>query len=188
VVVLGGVHADTTDATGQFRIEAAGTGQYVLTVDHPRLRAFGLEALRVPTHLTRGRTDTASVALPSAATLRAALCRSGSSSGDVGLLGGVVLDSATGQPLSRARVTVVTDRPEVIRADHAPSRPRNRIAAGASHLEWSVELDSAGGFQVCNVPGGVPLVVRVVVPGRAPIERRLEATNDSVREAILLVP
>ncbi len=187
LVTLGGVQVDTTDDAGRFRIEAAGLGQYVLTVDHPILDAFAQDPVRVGITLKRGVTDTAAVPMPSAELVARTVCRADPEKPASPVVGGVVLDSVTGRPLPQARVTAIVEGPGVVRVDHLPNRPHHRILAGSNRLEWAIDLDARGAFRICGVPGDRAITFRVTAPGYRPIEERIEPVAGPLRGAIFAI-
>ncbi|MSR03453.1 MAG: carboxypeptidase regulatory-like domain-containing protein [Gemmatimonadetes bacterium] len=176
-----GAFADTTDQAGRYRIVSPGTGDYLLTVEHPGFPLVGLAPLRASAQLRRGQTDTTDVATPGlVATLRR-LCRLDQLDSSRALLVGIITDSLTGQALADAMITVSSDIKTVARTGRV-------VSIGSKGTQWEITPGSNGAFQVCGVPRGRPLDVHTKVPGRGPIQRRMGADTVAIRELIIRHP
>lgn len=169
-----GAFADTTDQAGRFRIVSPGTGDYLLTVQHPAFRWLGLDPLLASAQLRRGQTDTTDVATPGlAATLRR-LCGADRLDSSRAVLVGMVADGKTGQALPNATITVGSDIKTLARTGAL-------VSIGSNGTEWEIKPGPDGAFQVCGVPRGRQLDVRVKLPGQAPVLRRTEADTATIR-------
>ncbi len=176
-----GAFADTTDLAGRFRINSPGTGDYLLTVEHPGFRLIGLDPLRASAQLRRGQTDTTDVGTPGlAATLRR-LCGVDQLDSSRALLVGMITDSLTGLAMAGAIITVGSDLKTV-------ARTGSIVAIGSKGTQWEITPGPAGAFQVCGVPRDRSLDIRTKVPGRAPVQRRMEPDTAAIRELVIRHP
>ena len=181
VSIQQGAFADTTDQAGRFRIESPGTGDYLLTADHPRLRWFGLEPLHGSAQLRRGQTDTADLATPGLVRTLRRLCRVDYLDSTRALLVGGVEDSLTGQPIGNATISIRSDLKTI-------ARTGTLVTIREKGAEWEIKPGPDGTFQSCTLPRGRPLEVRSLVPGRALVERRLAADSATIRELVIRHP
>lgn len=181
VSIQQGAFADTADQSGRFRIESPGTGDYLLTVDHPRLRWFGLEPLHGSAQLRRGQTDTADLATPGLVTTLRRLCGVDQLDSTRALLVGAVEDSLTGQPIGNATIIIRSDLKTI-------ARTGTLVTIREKGAEWEIKPGPDGTFQSCALPRGRPLEVRSLVPGRALVERRLAADSATIRELVVRHP
>lgn len=181
VSIQQGAFADTTDQSGRFRIVSPGTGDYLLTAEHPELRWFGLEPLHGSAQLRRGQTDTADLATPGlAATLRR-LCAVDRLDSTRALLVGRVEDSATGRPIGDATILVRSDLKTL-------ARTGTIVTIRDQGTEWEIKPGPDGTFQSCGVPRGRSLDVRSSVRGRAPVQRQMVADTAPIRELLIRHP
>jgi len=181
VSIQEGTFADTTDGAGRFRIVSPGTGDYLLTADHPQFRLIGLAPLRSSARLVRGQTDTANFATPGLAATLQRLCGPAGIDSTRALLIGLITDSLTGRPIADAALFVRSDVKTIARTGRI-------VTVGEKGTEWELTPAPDGTFQACGVPRGRPLDVRVVVRGRTPLQRRLEPDTSVVRELLLRHP
>lgn len=93
-VSLGGsAYRATTDSAGVYQIETTTQGSFLVTTSHPRFASLGIEP-KGAASLTRGRTATANITTPSAATLLRSCAATTIDSTSKTMLTGVVRDSA----------------------------------------------------------------------------------------------
>src|ERR1017187_7242869 len=69
-------YSTTTDAKGRYTIPSISPGSYVLTVEHPGLDSTGLGVPAQTVDLRTRRNVSMNLAVPSGATIRAAVCAS----------------------------------------------------------------------------------------------------------------
>ncbi len=190
-VTLGGTRSDTTDPAGRYQIESAGVGSYLLTFEHPRFVALGLGQLRSAATVRRGQVATVDVATPSAMSLMRTACPADSTA-DLGVLVGVVVDSATGAPSAGAQVTLRLTGLFSVR-----STPTDARSPGGSGLKvsvvqdgviWEVTPAPTGAFQVCGLPRNRPLRARVEAPGKPARVIDIPAATTPVRDLIVRIP
>jgi hypothetical protein len=140
------------DSLGHYVIDDVPDGRYMLGFFHPLLDSLGVEApLRDVT--VRRRAVRVDLAVPSGATLAAAVCgqHSGSDGGVVvagGTVVGVVRDARTGSPAEG--VSVIGEWLEISFTPGNINRRRPRI---------SVSTGANGWFALCNVPAGGTMFV-----------------------------
>ena len=181
VSIQEGAFADTTDESGRFRINSPGTGDFLLTVAHPRFRLIGLEPLHGSAQLRRGQTDTTDFTTPGlAATLRR-LCRLDQLDSAQALLIGSVTDSVTGRPIGDATIMIRSNAITL-------SRTQGIVTVREKGTEWEIRPGPDGVFRTCDVPRGLALEVRSQVPGRTPMQRRMGADTATIRELLIRHP
>src|ERR1017187_6272469 len=81
-------YSPSTDAHGKYAINAIALGTYVLTVEHPWLDSTGLGVPAQTVDLRTKRNVSVNLAVPSGATIRAAVCASSAADSTVGLVAG----------------------------------------------------------------------------------------------------
>ncbi len=186
-----GTRADTTDDAGRFLIESPGTGEYLLTVDHPSLRLRGLDPIRVGARLVRGTIDTANVAVEGAAATLRRLCRVDRLDPRLALLLIAGIDSGSNRPLPAATVRVRTSSPFLIGQSAAAARggaARMRVTAGSRGTEWETGQIDGKGAVACGIPRDAPLEVDVLLPGGTRLARHLDPDTASIRELVIRHP
>ncbi|MHB1328482.1 MAG: carboxypeptidase regulatory-like domain-containing protein [Gemmatimonadales bacterium] len=130
-VSLGGsAYRATTDSAGVYQIETTTQGSFLITTSHPRFTSLGIEPKGSAT-LTRGRTATANIATPAAATLLQGCAATTIDSTARTMLSGVVRDSA-GQAIPGARLDL----------SWGPNAARRLVA----------RADGDGRYRVCGLP------------------------------------
>ncbi len=130
-VSLGGsAYRATTDSAGVYQIETTTQGSFLITTSHPRFASLGIEP-KGSASLTRGRTATANIATPSAATLLQSCAATTIDSTSKTMLSGVVRDSVgAGVPGARLELS------------WGANAARRLIA----------RTDSDGRYRVCGLP------------------------------------
>lgn len=101
------VRSVETDTLGMFRFDDVGPGRYLIGFAHPTLDSIGIE--RAPRALTvRGseREVRIDLALPSAQSLRVAICGASAVADSVSLIIGIVRDASTRSAVASSTVTV----------------------------------------------------------------------------------
>ena len=181
VSIQEGAFADTTDESGRFRINSPGTGDFLLTVAHPRFRLIGLEPLHGSAQLRRGQTDTTDLATPGLAATLQRLCGGERLDSTRALLVGRVEDSRSGQAIDDAVVLVRSDVNTI-------GRTGGIVTVGEQGTEWEVTPGPGGVFQVCGVPRGRSLEIRLTLRGRASFLSRMEADTMTIRELLIRHP
>jgi hypothetical protein len=187
VSIQAGAFADTTDPSGRFRIVSPAVGQFLVTFDHPRFRLLGLDSVLAGAKLTRGSTDTVSVAIPGPEATLAKLCPE--EGPEMAAIVGTVRDAATTLGLT---ATVVI-RSSVIsisssRRTSRDGRTQRRVSVGDRGTSWEIETDSRGQFRVCGLPQSADLQVSARVEGRRPVERVISTETHRLAEVDLAVP
>ncbi len=175
VSIQQGAFADTTDEEGRYRIVSPGTGDYLLTIDHPQFRILQLEPLHAAAQLRRGLTDTANVTTPGLAVTLQRLCRVDRLESSQALLLGRVEDSLSGQPIANAKVVVRSDVTTLGQAG-------GMVTVREKSNEWEIEPGPDGTFRTCGIPRGRKLEVRSLVPGRPLRLHPMPADTLTIRE------
>ena len=181
VSIQEGAFADTTDESGRFWINSPGTGDFLLTVAHPQFPLIGLEPLHGSAQLRRGQTDTTDLATPGLAATLQRLCGVDRLDSTRALLVGRVEDSRSGQAIGDAVVLVRSDVKTI-------GRTGRIVTVGEKGTEWEVRTGPGGVFQVCGVPRGRSLDIRLTVRGGASFPSRLEADPMTIRELLIRHP
>ncbi len=169
-----GAFADTTDQSGRFRVVSPGTGDYLLTIEHPGFRMLGLDPLRASARLRRGQTDTTDVATPGLAATLLRLCGAERMDSSRALLVGIIADGKTGLGVADATITISSDIKTLARTGAL-------VSIGSKGTEWVIKPGPDGAFQVCGVPRGRELDVRVKLPGQVPTSWRTAADTAAIR-------
>lgn len=138
----------TTDEGGRFRMEMVPPGTYAVVLDHPRLRALGMEPVQSQVAVFSGKVATADFALPSVATVKSSLCKAALPNG-MGLITGTIHDE-TGAPVAAAQVTISWSRyvvdPDSVHED------RSQIVTVS---------DARGAYHSCAIPVNTPVMVGI---------------------------
>ncbi len=137
VAVPGETVSASTDSDGWFRLVSLLGGDQTIRMRHPRLDSVGFTFPDVPVSLARGDTVTMVFAVPSLATVRAALCPDSTTARAPGggrMVYGVVQDQS-GVPVPNAVVTAVSLE------DESDVQPAQRVYT-----------DDRGWYAVCGVP------------------------------------
>jgi hypothetical protein len=93
----------TTGDDGSFVFESVGKGDYDLSVPEPRFDTLNTPVVPVQIHVDPATEQTVTITVPGPNAGRASLCPSGVSPKAI-VIHGVVTDSASGQPIAKARV------------------------------------------------------------------------------------
>lgn len=130
----------TTAEDGSFRIAGVPPGEHRLAFAHPRLDSLGLGPVATLVSIAPGEEVSAFLTIPSAATLRRAVC--GREVQEPGILIGLVRDGETGAAVADARISA---------AWRANGRLEMRLA----------ETDVVGRYTLCNLPRHLPITLWV---------------------------
>jgi hypothetical protein len=144
VFLSGTVHRATAGADGRFRLEDVPEGEYQASFSHPLLAALGVAPPVRTLSVRAGEPPALELAVPSAATLAAAVCPGGGAAGSAGLVGAV--RGPAGEPVPGARVVLSWGR-----------RGRVETVAGAE-----------GAYRACGIPAGARVAAEVRSDGLAP--------------------
>ncbi len=131
----------SADSLGRYRITDVPDGRYTLGFFHPMLDSLLMEPVLREVVVERGRAAHADLAIPSAARLRAAICRSNADSGAV--LVGTVRDARAREPVPG--VVVTASWLEMSISAQGTSRRVAHLTATTGDNGW---------FALCNVPRG----------------------------------
>jgi hypothetical protein len=143
-------HSALTDTRGRFAIDGLRPGRYVLTVEHPWIDSTGVGVPPVTVDVPRTGSVTATLGIPSTATLRRVFCPAALGDTALGVMLGVVRRT-DGEPIGWARVVFSwTD------FDVDPSS----AAARTKQLAASAAADSVGVYRACGLPVARTLLVQ----------------------------
>ncbi len=160
VFLSGTVHRATAGPDGRFRLEDVPEGEYGVSFSHPSLAALGVAPPVRNIAVRGGEPPSLELAVPSAATLAAAVCPGGGAAGSSALVGAV--RGPAGEPVSGARVLLTWGR-----------RGRAEAVTGAD-----------GAYRACGIPAGSTVAAEVrsagLAPGRA--ELKLASAPLAVRD------
>lgn len=131
------------DSVGRFSFDDVPDGDYALGFFHPMVDSLGIEAPLRALVVWRRRAPRADLAIPSVATVRAAVCGAASAATAGALVVGTVRDARTRAPAAGATVTGEWLEVSLGRGVYDRRRPRIAVTAAAS-----------GWFAMCDVPKG----------------------------------
>lgn len=152
VFLSGTVHRATAGADGRFRLEDVPEGEYQVSFSHPSLAALGVAPPVTTFALRAGEAPALELAVPSAATLAAAVCPGGGAAGSAALVGAV--RGPAGEPVPGARVVL------------SWGRSRVETVAGAE-----------GAYRACGIPAAARVAAEVRSDGLAPVRAVLEPAS-----------
>lgn len=175
-----GARSVVADAAGRFAFDAVPDGRYHIAFFHPLLDSLGLGPTPREARVTRGRQITVSLATPSPARVRDAVCPgvpAVAADGDTNaVVLGVVRSARELQPLADARVlaqwTEITFAREGVRSSLA----RREVTTGPS-----------GRFALCDAPasGQIQLVARAGEDSTARLDLQIPPTALVRRDLVL---
>lgn len=178
-----GVRVETlSDSAGHYHIDSLPAGRYAVGFESPLLDSLEItltprEAVVAP--LSSVRVD---LALPSAAKLRAAVCRDTTLAEGTGVVYGRVVHAETENPLSGGVIALQW---------HDLSFDRTKVRAVTAERTASEAIDGSGWYRACGVPTGTWVSMQVQVEDRVgPVLRtRIDDTLGIViRHLSLSVP
>jgi hypothetical protein len=170
-------HSAQTDSRGHFLLSNLGPGAWQLSVEHARIDSTGIGAPSVSVTIAAHDTVPAQafLAIPSAATLRRALCAAAARDSSLGVMLGA-LRSADGTPVPGARLVISWDDFDVDRKT-ATVTPHKLLA--------SVTSDASGVYRACGLPVQRSLFVQAQVDSTTQsgiVEEQIGATGVMVRD------
>lgn len=177
VSVQAGRYADTTDQTGQYRIDAPGEGSFVVTAVDGRFALAGIDSLRAAARLVRGRLDTVDFVVPLFDAAVRALCPTYRTRPDHGLVLGQVVDSSTGLPVEGLQI-----RARVV--DLAIVDPGS---AGYRSRQFETATSERGWFALCGLPIERDITLEAG-PSRRPVLAKGRIDRSRLWEARLRLP
>ena len=143
------VRTATTDSVGRFAFDSVTPGRYMLGFLHPVLDSLGIELPPRMLDVDDRTPVSADLAIPSAASIRAAICGPKLVSPSDAVVVGFVRDARTGMPIANARV--VGEWLEISIRQGGVDRRVPHLVATTGEKGW---------FALCNVPSpGTILVV-----------------------------
>ena len=148
-------YAARSDSAGDFRIPGVEQGEYLIGFQHPAMDSLGLSPPQLPLTVLADHPQRTALAIPSARTVRAAICHS-SPRDSSALLVGSIRDADTDAPVSGAMLVAFWDEivigPGVLRTQRR---------------ETPAKTNAAGWFALCGIPYDARVLVRAESPGRA---------------------
>ena len=151
-------YSTTTDAKGRYTIPSISPGSYVLTVEHPWLDSTGLGVPAQTVDLRTRRNVSMNLAVPSGATIRAAVCASSAPDSTVGLVAGYLMDAGSQRPVAGARVVFVWSDFDVDPRTARETERQRTVAATTAR---------DGTFRMCGLPVMRPILMQAQVGDRA---------------------
>ena len=142
------VWSATSDARGEFEIAGVPRGSYIIGFFHPTLDSLGLGVPPNLLEISSAAPTRADLAVPSAVTIRNALCPPASTADSSGMVIGFVRDADTGSPLAGAKVVVMWTELVIQNGIHTDRR------------EVPVKANDVGWYAVCGVPTDGPVIAR----------------------------
>jgi hypothetical protein len=147
-------YAARTDSVGDFRISGVEQGDYLIGFQDPAMDSLGLSPSQLPLTVLADRPQRTALAIPSAPTIRAAICHSAPRDSSA-LLMGSIRDADSGAPPSDATLVAFWDEivvgPGVLRTQQR---------------ETPAKTNAAGWFALCGIPYDTRVLVRAQSPGR----------------------
>lgn len=147
-------YAARTDSVGDFRIPGVQQGDYLIGFLHPAMDSLGLSPSQLPLTVLADRPQRTTLAIPSARTIRAAICHSAPRDSSA-LLVGTVRDADSDAPVPGATLSAFW--PELV------------AGPGVLHTdqrETPAKANAAGWFALCGIPYDTRVLVRAQSPGR----------------------
>ena len=148
----------STDSSGRYHIDALPPGRYAVGFESLLLDSLEINVSPRWVVVVPGQTATIDLAVPPAATLRAAHCPGLVLPAQAGVLFGHVVDAESGNPLPGA---VVAMSWQELTVDRATLRPVNQERTAA------VTTDDRGWYRACGVPTGAWISLQLQEQGRA---------------------
>jgi hypothetical protein len=140
------LHGETTsDSAGRWHIDSLPAGRYVVGFESALLDSLEVAASPRTATLAPGQVASLALALPSAATLRAAVCLGAALPEKTGVIYGHVVSAETESPLAGVSLAMAWRELDV---DRTTLRPINR------ERTVSVVTDEHGWYRMCGVPTG----------------------------------
>lgn len=178
VFLSGTSYAAVTDAEGRFLMQGVPEGVFTAAFTHPRLDTLGVLATGVNVEIKPGEASEVLLAVPSSGSILVEACRGEERMWGSGVIGGVVRDGGSGEPIPRA--TVRLDWQEVSHAG------QGRVAGQNRWFETST--DAEGRYTVCSVPGDHLIVIRASFMDRKGDTVHVRSPSDSYTVVNLSIP
>lgn len=159
-----GPRTTISDSLGRFHFDSLPAGGYMVGFESPLLDSLEIQLPPRRAEVVEGGVATVSLALPSAAKIRAAVCPGTFLSKGTGALFGHVVRAETEGSLANVRLTMTWRDLDV---DPSTLRPFNRVRRA------SVTTDAGGWYVACGVPTGSWLVIQLEHEGRVSVPIRL---------------
>lgn len=174
-VSLGGGRFKTmTNDGGRYELGVDGAVSDKLIFDHPRLRLFHVADRVQNVNVNPGSRTSASVIVPSYATLRRTLCSQNETGTDAqGLAVGYVRD-ASGKPVFNAHVWATWQIQWIEQNGRLVSTNQQRV----------VETDTGpdGSYMMCGFTKGAQITAKVSMAGKGLVEEKISLPANSVLE------
>lgn len=149
VYLSGTQYAAVTDGEGRFELDGLPEGVYSAAFEHPRLDSLGLMLPGVEVEMEEGSSTELRLAIPSEASILAAVCREEEQEEGTAVLTGAVTDAASGAPIPGATVRVEWQEVESV---EPLVRARDR---------WlEARTDEEGRYVACGIPTDERITVR----------------------------
>ncbi|MBY0489908.1 MAG: carboxypeptidase regulatory-like domain-containing protein [Gemmatimonadaceae bacterium] len=171
----------SSDDKGRFRFDSVPPGTYTFAMQHAVFDSLGLSGATTKATVTDGKAPVV-LAVPSFATLWRAACGTPAPTGrDTGFVYGTVRDAATRKSVPQAWVALSWT--DLVKLD--PAKKSTNVTQRRYNNE--VQGDKQGGYAICNVPTGLPLVVRAFNGANTTPSVTMSATSDRVRRLDLVL-
>lgn len=171
----------TSDERGRFRFDSVPPGTYTFAMQHAVFDSLGLSGATTKATVSDGKAPVV-LAVPSFGTLWRAACASAPPPGkDTGFVYGTVLDATSRKAVPQAWVALSWT--DLVKLD--PSKKSTNVTQRRYNSE--IQGDARGGYAICNVPTGLPLVVRAFNGTNTTPSVTLSAATDRVRRLDLVL-
>ncbi len=171
----------TSDERGRFRFDSVPPGTYTFAMQHAVFDSLGLSGATTKAVVSDGKAPVV-LAVPSFTTLWRAVCASTPPAGrDTGFVYGTVRDAVSRKSVPQAWVALSWT--DLVKLD--PARKSTNVTQRRYNSE--VQGDAQGGYAVCNVPTGLPLVVRAFNGTITTPSVTMSASSDRVRRLDLVL-
>jgi hypothetical protein len=145
----GRVQSVTADAKGRFAFTAVVPGRYLVGFQHPRLDSLALETPTRVVDVRAGETAKVDLALPSSASVNAAVCGSTGLADSTGLVIGLLQDASTEDVLTTGTVQVAWQDLVLQRGQFVPE-----------DQFLSAVIQPTGWYALCHVPADIDVLGR----------------------------
>ena len=150
VSLMGTNFRTTTDEEGQYAMDYLPSGDYFVTISHPRVGMLRLGSALRPVQIQEDVRVRVDLTIPSARRLAPTLCPGRER--NEGIVVGLVIDALSGDPMRDATVRLSTHLRGVF-AGSELAEPD----AGVEEIQLETTSDHNGGFLFCGVPTGIRL-------------------------------
>lgn len=170
VSVADGDRSTISDPVGRFALDSVPAGPQEVSFRHPRLDSLPVLPRVAEVTVTRGATVEVTLAVPSMATILAALCGAEDRAPGSGAVIGTVRSAGTREPVAGATVALEW-------TDYRVAGGRDLLADVQSRR---VTTDDQGRYAVCGVPQGVLVAAYSAVGDESSAVRRAEVPREDV--------